>query len=159
MKKNGFMLAETLLVTTFIAGVLIYLFVQFYNLNENFNDSYKYNTAEGLYALEDVVELIVNDEFVMTYLDENIVKYHYIDISNCSIFSDADVCKKLLGLENVNEIFITTNTIPKSSIKGYSVGMNKFLERIKASETEPDRVVASFKNNKYATVRFGDCNE
>ena len=156
MKKNnlGFMLAETLLVTIFVAGVLIYLYLQFSNLIKNYNDSYKYNSVEELYALEDVVEFIQNDEFAMRYIYNNTSNLHYIDISNCSLFSDPVTCKRLLNYTNVNEIFVTTNTIPKRYVNDYSVGLSRFINKIIPGELEPYRVVASFKNGNYATVRF-----
>ena len=156
MKKNnkGFMLAETLLVTVFVAGVLIYLFLQFSNLNNNYNDSYRYNSVEELYALEDIVDFIQNDEFAINYIYGNTSYLHYIDISNCSLFTDTATCRKLLKLANVNEIFITTNTIPKTYITDYSVGLNKFIDKVTPGETEPYRIVASFKNGNYATLRF-----
>ena len=156
MKKNnlGFMLAETLLVTVFVAGVLIYLYLQFSNLNKNYNDSYKYNSVEELYALEDIVEFIQNDEFAINYIYSNTANLHYIDISNCSLFTDTVTCRKLLKTANVNEIFVTTNTIPKKYVNDYSAGLNRFINKITPGETEPYRVVASFKNGNYATLRF-----
>ena len=161
MKKNekGFMLAETLLVTAFVAGVLIYLYIQFTSLSGNYSDAYNYNTVEDLYALADVVEFISKDPKALTNIRNNISENKYIDISNCTLFTEQAMCMKLLELENINEIIITTNTIPKDSIKDYSAGFIKFVSRINASNNEPYRVVASFKNNTYATLRFGDTNE
>ena len=46
INNKGFVLAETLIVTSFVAGVLLYLFIQFSNLNKNYNNSFKYNTIE-----------------------------------------------------------------------------------------------------------------
>ena len=158
MKKNnlGFMLAETLLVTAFVAGVLIYLFLQFYNLNDEYNNSYKYNSVEGMYALEDVVNFIQDDPFALAYINNNISELRYIDISNCSLFTDSDECVKLLKLENIDEILITTNSVPKGYIKDYSSGLTKFINKIYASSTEPYRVIASFNNGTYATLRFNN---
>lgn len=157
LKNNkGFMLAETLLVTTFIAGVLIYLYIQFTNLNKNYDDSYNYNTVEDLYALYDVVEFINSDEYAISYIENNITEQKYIDISNCSLFTDSVLCKKLLSLENINEIFITTNTVPKANITDYTSGLMNFINKINPSGIETYRLVASFNNNTYATLRFGE---
>ena len=157
LKNNrGFMLAETLLVTTFIAGVLIYLYIQFTNLNKNYGDSYNYNTVEDLYALYDVVEFINSDEYAISYIEDNITEQKYIDISNCSLFTDGTLCKKLLNLENINEIFITTNTVPKANITDYTSGLINFINKINPSGIETYRLVASFNNNTYATLRFGE---
>lgn len=157
LKNNkGFMLAETLLVTTFIAGVLIYLYIQFTNLNKNYDDSYNYNTVEDLYALYDVVEFINSDEYAISYIENNITEQKYIDISNCSLFTDSVLCKKLLSLENINEIFITTNTVPKANIIDYTSGLMNFINKINPSGIETYRLVASFNDNTYATLRFGE---
>ena len=158
MKKNnrGFMLAETLLVTTFVAGVLIYLYIQFISLSKNYHDSYNYNTVEDIYALSDVVEFINSDTDALNYIETNIEELKFIDISNCSLFTESDICTKLLSLENINEIFITKNVVPKSSIVGYTSGLMKFIKKINPSGVEPYRIVASFNNNTYATIRFGE---
>ncbi len=158
MKKNnsGFMLAETLLVTTFVAGTLIYLYIQFMTLNRNYSDSYKYNTVEGLYALSDVADFIKSDATALEYISSNINNLKYIDITNCSLFEERDICEKLLSIENISEIFITTDIVPKSSITGYSNSFMKFIKKINPSGVEPYRIVASFNNKTYATVRFGE---
>ena len=158
MKKNnrGFMLAETLLVTTFVAGILIYLYVQFSNLNTKYNEAYTYNTVENMYALVDVIDLIEDDLNALEYIEKNVVEEKYIDISNCSLFTNSDVCKKLLSIENIDEIFITTNIVPKADITSYTKGLNKFTSKINSSGEQPYRLVASFKDDTYATVRFGN---
>ena len=153
------MLAETLLVTTFVAGVLVYLYVQFSNLSSKYNESYTYNTVEGLYALVDVIELIENDPIAFNYIEDNVVEEKYIDISNCSLFTEADVCEKLFTLENIDEIVVTTNRVPKNTITDYTKGFVRFTDKISTSGEQPYRVIASFKNNTYATVRFGGNDE
>ena len=160
MKKNnrGFMLAETLLVTTFVAGVLIYLYIQFNNLDKNYSDSFKYNTVEGLYDLSDIIDFIYEDQNAIGFIRDNIGDAKYIDISNCSLFTDKETCIRLFKLENINEILITPNLVPKSVIKDYSPGLTRFIGKINAASNEPYRVIASFNNNTYATLRFGDIN-
>lgn len=157
-KKNnkGFMLAETLIVTAFVAGVLIFLFIQFSNLSKAYDDSYIYNTPEGLYALEDVRRYIENDLDFLEYLDTDINTMGYIDISDCNLFASKNYCLNLLQLENIDNIFITTNSIPKDQITDYSEGFLTFINKINEEGDEPYRLVASFNNSTYATLRFGD---
>ena len=71
LNSSGFMLAETLIVTTFVAGILIFLFIQFTNLGKAYDDSYIYNTTEGLYALEDIKKYINTDLDLLLYIEEN----------------------------------------------------------------------------------------
>ena len=158
MKKNnrGFMLAETLVVTTIVAASLIYLYVQFMNLSTKYNESYNYNTVEGLYALNDVVELIKDDAYAYDYISNYLVENKYIDISNCSLFSDEATCRKLFEYEKIQNILITTNTVPKSYIVDYPKNFMEFIKKIEPASIEPYRVIASFDNDTYATIRFGD---
>ncbi|MBR6690703.1 MAG: hypothetical protein IKL65_05170 [Bacilli bacterium] len=110
-KKNnkGFMLAETLVVTAFVAGVLIFLFIQFSNLSNAYDDSYIYNTSEGLYALEDIKDYINSDTAAKTYVEKSLDSVDYIDISDCSIFSDKKYCENLFEIENIENIIIANN--------------------------------------------------
>jgi len=158
-KKNnkGYMLVETLLVTVFVAGVLIFLFMQFSKLSNAYDETYSYNTTEGLYALEDVRKFITTDTNFLTYINDNIPsKHEYIDITNCNQFQDKQYCLKLFELENIDKIFITTNNVPKEKIDNYSSSFSKFINKINVEGEEVYRIVASFNNSTYATLRFGD---
>lgn len=162
MKKNnnkGFMLAETLVVTTFVSGVLIFLFIQFSNLSKSYDESYIYNTTEGLYALEDLKKYIETDINFTDYIDTNIETKKYIDITNCSLFTDESYCLNLIEIENIDKIFISTNSLPKDIINEYDEGFTNFINKINKEGKEEYRLVASFKNSTYATLRLGDDNE
>lgn len=162
MKKRnnkGFMLAETLIVTTFVAGILIFLFIQFTNLGKSYDDSYIYNTPEGLYALEDMKEYINTDSDLLLYIEENIGTKKYIDLTDCSLFKNKEYCTNLIKIENIDKIFITTNDFDKESITGYNEDFNTFINKIIGEGSEKYRLVASFKNSMFATLRLGDNNE
>lgn len=150
------MLAETLVVTTFVAGVLIYLYIQFSNLNNSYEDSYIYNTVEGLYALDDIKTYIESDDQILEYINENIEDLKYIDITDCSLFTNYDYCEELLESENIKSIFITTNQVPYESIVQYNEKFTTFISKINKEGIEPYRIVASFNNSTYATLRFGE---
>lgn len=156
MKKNkrGFILVETLLVTMFVAGALIFVYIQFSKLNKSYDDSYKYNTVEGLYALEDIKNYILNDPMATEYINSNIETQKYIDIIDCKIFTDIDNCLNLIDLENIKNIFITTNSIPKNNILKYDEDFNSFINKINSMGTESYRIVAQFNDLTYATVRL-----
>ena len=130
MKKNnnsGFMLSETLIVTTFVAGVLIYLFIQLTKLSTAYEESYNFNTPESLYALEDVKNYMQNDTDLMEYINSNIDSLKYIDITDCSLVSDSNYCLKLLELENIKDIIITTNLVPDNEINDYDENFISFI--------------------------------
>lgn len=159
LNNQGFMLAETLIVTTFVAGILIFLFIQFTNLGKAYDDSYIYNTSEGLYALEDVKEYINIDIDLLSYIKENIGAEKYIDLTDCSLFKNKNYCTNLFNLENIDRIFITTNSFDRESITEYKEDFNIFISKILSEGSEKYRLVASFKNGMFATLRLGDSNE
>lgn len=162
MKKNnnkGFMLAETLIVTTFVAGVLIFLFMQLTRLSGSYEESYNYNNTESLYALEDVKNYIESDAALLEYVNSNIDSLKYIDITDCSLAFDKQYCLKLFQLENIKQIIITKNLVPFDEISGYDEDFMSFINKVNSEGEETYRLIASFNNSRYATLRFGDNNE
>ena len=159
MKKNsskGFMLAETLVVTTFVAGVLIFLFIQFSNLNKNYENSYKYNSIEGLYAARNIKYFIESDTDFIASLSEKVNHNNFLDITDCSVFTEKEYCLKLFEIENIEKAFITTNEINKDLFYEYDEGIKKFINRINTEGTQEYRLLISFKDSTYSTIRFGD---
>ena len=159
MKKNstrGFMLAETLVVTTFVAGILIYLFIQFTNLSQNYNDVYSYNTVEGLYSLRNVRNFIIKDTSVLTSIDDIIESDGYVEITDCTIFTEKNYCLKLFELENIKKIFITNNNFDKELFSTSNEGFKKFIRKIKSQDNYKYRILAEFNDSSYATIRFGE---
>lgn len=135
MKKNdqkGFMLVETLVVTTFIAGVFIFLFIQFSNLNKSYKFSFKYDTVEGKYALEDVLDYLKNETRFTSKIDLYMSSNEYIDITECSndLFINVSYCKKLLSLENINKVIISNNGFKPQEESQLSENIKEYFNKI-----------------------------
>lgn len=159
MKKfsnKGFVLVEVLIVTTFVSGILIFLFVQFSNLSKIYNDSYKYNTVEGLYSLDNIKKHIEMDEFFYDKLEELVTTNNYLDITDCSLFSDQKYCLLLFELENINYIYIVNNYFNKNIFYDSSESTKNFINKISGTGEEKYRIVAKFNDFTFATIRFGD---
>ena len=65
MKKidnRGFMLTETLIVATFLVTTLLFLYIQFNNVTKTYDTSFKYNTVNGLYAVNNIINYIKSVE-------------------------------------------------------------------------------------------------
>ena len=56
--KRGFALIETLIVSIVVAGILTYIFIQFSTLKRNYNISFKYDTVDVLFSLQDIENYI-----------------------------------------------------------------------------------------------------
>jgi len=152
MKKNnnsGFMLAEVLIVTTFVAGVLIFLFIQFLNLSNSYDNYYVYNSTESLYALEDIIDYIKSDSKIMDYIEENMDLGH-VNITDCSLYSNVEYCSKLFEILNIDElIFYQNSNIPNIDDEKLLSIMNNLY-----NSEDQYNLIAKFKNFEYATLRF-----
>jgi len=83
-QKNGFMLIETLLVSTFVLGVLTYLFAQFSALKRNYDDNFKYNTVPALYGIKNMNQYITRYNGYNTLIS-NINSLGYTEFSCAQI--------------------------------------------------------------------------
>ena len=159
MKKiysKGFMLVEALVVTAFVAGVLLFLFVQFSKLSNSYNEYYIYNTVEGMYSLEDIKNYAENDTAFMSYIESNLTDSNHINISDCSLFTDKNYCLTLFELLNIDSVYVLSNNRSYKNIVIDSPDFSKFIERINNKGTEPYRIIGSFNNGTFATIRFGE---
>lgn len=159
MKKianGGFVLIETLLVTIFVAGVLVFLFIQFSNLSQQYEKSYKYNTVDSLYALDDIRNYILSDTEIMNYIENNIDSTDYIDLSKCYYFENRDYCLNLFEFENIETVIVLKNKSSYDKSIDIKEEMADFISQISNIGYEKYRLVALFKNSTLATLRFGD---
>ncbi len=154
--NKGFVLIETLIVTSFVAGVLIFSFIEFTSISKSYEESFKYNTVENLYALEDIKNYILSDPGALNAINSSINPDKIIDITNCSIFTSVDYCNKLYELSNINRIIISNNYFDIRNISVDDEYFKTFIDKIKGSGNQKYRLIASFKNYTYATLRFGD---
>jgi len=167
VKKNlnkGFVLAETLVVTTFVAGVLIFLFIQFTSLSKNYEQSYKYNTVEGLYALRNIRDYILDDNNTLLSITEkidgsNYTGKEYLEITECSDFSEKEYCLKLFELYNINRIYVSLNKFNKTVFKEFDEEFKTFINLIKSDGSEKYRLIVEFNDSTFATIRFGENDE
>lgn len=153
MKKNnkGYMLAETLIVTAFVAGVMIYLCVQLTNLSNSYEKNHSYNTVSNLYALSDIIYFINNNSSITNYVSEideigEICSYNNTT-TNCLSF------RNLLALENVNTLLIAKNN-NSIDFSAYSESLKDYVNTINFNGSEAYILIATFNDNTYASLKF-----
>ncbi len=159
MKKNknkGFMLAETLVVTSFVAGILLFTTIQFINISNGYNENYKYNTVEALYALNTVKNYILDDSKAISFINTNVTSNNYVNLKSCDMFTNEIRCQKLLELEGISEIMVTTNEFDKDKVLTSDDEFKSFISKIKKEGKQKYRLIAKFDNSAYATIRFGE---
>ena len=154
MKNNnnsGFILAETLIVTTFVAGFLIYILVQLSTLSSSYNMNLKYNTVEGLYALEDILYYYKDNVALMS----SVTPTNYIDITSCpsSIVSDSAYCQALMNVENIDRLIVAPNNIESVNFSSLNdEELEKFITTSEPKDFLDYRFIAAFNDGTYATI-------
>lgn len=159
MKKrnnSGFVLLETLIVTVFISTVLIFLFVQFNSLNNNYETSNKYNQVEDLFLLNNFANYIKDDWSLYEKIENT---DSYLNLSNCENFTHHDFCKKLIEKEEIEILLALPNKFNKSDIIDFDDDMLDFINKINPTGKEKYRLIAKFTDGNFATIRFGENNE
>lgn len=168
MKKNnhskGFMLVETLIVSTFITGTLVFLFIQFRTINQGYDISFKYNTINGLYAADNVKKyLLSNGIQILSPAIEKASK-KYIDLTDCTdlYLTETNYCSALLPELNIKKIIITKNDL--STLIPLLDQDNSLEEEFKQfiryivydKDALNHRLIIQFKDDTYATITISE---
>lgn len=154
LNTKGFMLVETLIVTSFVAGVLIFLFIQFSTLEQKYESTYKYNTVEDLYSLKNIKKYLESDTTFINSLSI-LTDSSYLELTDCSLLTDKQYCTKLFELENIDNIYIVLNDFDKKMFDNKNSEFKEFISKVSKNGNEKYRIIAKFNNSTYATVRIG----
>ena len=151
-KSKAFALVETLVVSTFVATILIYLFVQFTTLQNKYNESFRYNDIDDLYKLNNIKNFIKslptdNQKKIEMEIDTN----NYIIINNNDNIDYLDNQTNLFDSLDMKTLIITKADV--SSIKGVSKNIQKMLKNIN-NKSENYRLIVEFNNLNCATITF-----
>ena len=170
MKKNnnkGFMLLETLVVSSFIITILIYLYVQFVNLKSSYDTSFKYDTIPNMYGLKQIDKFINNNygyEIFKTNLNKS-ENNNYLELykNKCDLeyFSDNNsYCNKLMDSLNVKTLIITNNKLKdiKTRFKEHNPYSNGFYRYLKSIDpvlaSKSYLLIAEFNDGTYGMLKL-----
>ena len=162
MKKNknkGFVLAEVIAVSAVVIAALIIIYVQFVKIINGYNISFKYNTVEDLYSINNVKNYMFTDGYddLVTSLNSE-----YIDITNCSstYFMEYQYCEGLLRNLKIKTLLFTkedtTDIVSSLSTNNpYSEGLKKFISNINSKNEENTyRLIAEFEDGTYSSLKM-----
>jgi len=160
-KKNngGFLLAETLIVSTFILSVMIILFFQFKGIIVNNKNQFLYNTVEDIYSLGSFASYLDKNDVQIDLSSENVVSI--FEKGQCSISSSLkSYCTEFVNAELEAEyIYIADsdmNVIREYVEKNRSKFNQDFIDFVERVSVENyggrQRLFAKFKNGNFATV-------
>ena len=157
MKKNsGFMLFETLIVSSLVLGTLVFLYVQISTIKKTYNESFKYNTIEGLYKaklLADYLEKTGYSDIV-----ESMGNGYYKDITDCTLAGS--LCTKIVNNSNINSVLFTSQDITqfKGELNNILLNNNlkKYIKYLKNTKKGFEyRLIIAYNNDTYASVGIG----
>ena len=167
MKKNnnkGFLLTELLITATLVCTVLIFLYTQFYTIKRSYDTSFKYNTINELYALDNIRSFLIDngDVYALKILINN--SNPYLEINSNTIKDNNSFLNKLFVTSNIKKVYLTKENI--SAMKEQLNNQNnneleplrKFVNNIDYNEQADSniyRLIAEFNDETFATLLLG----
>lgn len=155
MKKNGFILIETLLVITLVAVVFTILYIQFGVINQNYKITYNNNTVEKLYSTNNIKSFVLSNGYNRLIPIES-----YIDITSCSGFTSQSQCTNLIDVLQVRQAIILKDDLRnlKSVMlddNNISDNFKKFITNLNYISTDNGyRLMVEYKDGQCASVRM-----
>lgn len=169
MKKDnrGFLLAESLVVSTFVLTVLILLYIQFSNLTTNYKNSYNYNNVESIYDLSSVANYLQTNNYnLSTHLTSNMPYVIVYKDGSCNMNAGIvdSFCDDLINKMDAKTIIYTYSDI--NVIKNYistkednniNQKLRDFISRVETNVVQnKGRLFAEFNNGTYATIAMNN---
>ncbi len=160
-KKRGFILAETIVISTVVMTSLVFIYIQFNSVNNGFNRTFKYNSVNNLYLTNEVKKFILNsDSLKLTEaLDDNSLSY--LDLTTCSTsyFTEYIYCQTLFDNIKAKKVLFTTSDVTNlktevASNNSISSGLATFIKAINSSNTGSYRIIIEFEDDTYATLQI-----
>ena len=164
MNNKGFLLTESLIVSTFVLTVLVFIFIQFKNLMVNYKSSYMYNNVEDIYSLGSMGAFLKNN--ITISIPENSSYLEIYKDGTCTNIPEEKVysCNELADAMNLEYMIYIDSDIEslKSSIGNTSLNqeIKDFIERASGDRiVGKGRLIAKFKNGNFATVAVDEKRE
>lgn len=165
MRKNnkGFVITEVLILSTVIVGLLVFMYIQFKNINRSYQYSFTYDTVEGMYLANNIINYINEKEYDTLVEKLNQSGKNYLDITKCDvdIFSTSNYCQKLFDASEVEQVIFTEENLSKlkTNMNGINEDMKKYINQIQTINSKTDhRIIIKYKNQTFTTMRFNKDN-
>lgn len=165
--KKGFMLTELLVTSTLVCTVLIFLYTQFFSVKKSYENSFKYNTVNGLYALSNIRSFLVDSDIYI--LKQNLNLNSYVDLmdleNNKVVLKDDVYFQTLITKLNVKNLIFTKENLTDlindlNNIPDRLENMKTFIRYIDYDKKgNLYRIIVEYNNNTFATLLVGDNDE
>ena len=158
MNNKGFMLSETLIVATFLVTTLLFIYVQFNKITKNYDTSFKYNTVNGLYATNNIINYIKKDGISNLKKELSQEGIEYVDMTSCSTdyFSEVNYCSVLIDNLNIKTVIFTNENLTK--LKNTETSLDQtiidFINYINFKQVDGYRVIIEFNDKSLASLKI-----
>ena len=160
--SKAFALVETLIVSTIIATILMYVFIQFNKVESKYDESFRYNSVDNLYKLDsikgyinslnsttitNITTKIDNDDIIiMDKNDDTYTNIEYLD-NQIDLLANLDIKTLVLTKADINNV--DTSSLSKT--------LKNMIKKID-NKSDNYRIIAEFNNGECATitVNLGD---
>ncbi len=164
MKNNkGFALTEVLILSAVVIGLLTFMYIQFKNINRGYQYSFKYDTVEGMYLANNILNYIKEDNYdKLIEILQNRTE-GYLDITDCNIniFETNAFCEQLFEKSKIKQIIFTEENLfkIKNNMANLDNETKKYINQIKTLNSSNDyRIIIKYDNDTFATMRFNKGN-
>lgn len=168
MKKSnnkGFMLLETLIVSTVILSTLVFLYIQFVNVKSSYEVSFRYNTIPGLYMTKEISTFLTENGYtaLQTNLENSTNGYVNIHTPNfitgdTTLYTNMITYMNIKNLLFVNDDLTTLKTYLSSGSYATDVfnqEFRKYILKLSTNSTNKYRLIVEFYDNTFASIMIG----
>ncbi len=157
-QQKGFLLIEAIVVITFVAGILFFLFIQFNTLFQQYGKDFNYNTVDGVYRAKELRTFLLNTDFsdLIFELQDNQIFYEF---SDCTFANDISLCNHFIEALDikksymVNEDITGFQTYVKSS-KAFG-DLENYIFHIEYYRDDPGyRLIIEYNDGSFASINF-----
>ena len=154
--SKAFALVETLIVSTIIATILMYVFIQFNKVESKYDESFAYNDVDDLYKLDSIKGYInsldnsistnittridSDDIIIMDKNEDTYTNIEYLDNQN-DLLSNLDIKTLVLTKADINNV----------DISNLSAALKSMIKKID-NKSDNYRIMAEFNNGDCATI-------
>ena len=154
--SKAFALVETLIVSTIIATILMYVFVQYNKVESKYDETFAYNDVDNLYKLDGIkgyinsldstsittitTKIDSDDIIIMDKNDDTYTNIEYLD-------NQADL---LINLD-IKTLVLTKADINNVDTSSLSVTLKNMIKKID-NKSDNYRIIAEFNNGECATI-------
>lgn len=157
MKKKGFMLAEVLIVSTLLIGVMVFMYTQIRTLTINYNRSFTYNTVDGLYGARVIKDFLANENIYNKYNETTFVEKDKINRKELfeALIEELGINKIIISNNSTNIYDYLKNNYSKAeSYNGDVSYYESFITFAVTIKDEGKHIVVAYNDGTFCDYKF-----